>query len=575
MIHKDLIIIRLFLLMGLIGVMHVGYAPLLGFLVRTTVQRDTGGQLDIENLDASPFGALVSTGRVGLVRPENSPGKLFQFNDAEFKLDWSSLLHRKFILTNGSVNGLKLGKEAGVSGRSGKELENKPELVNDLLMHKGRNIAPGLMSSLTRQFNESFETPRYSRELVERWPKQHRQLFLRGKEVENQIREIQEIVNSFANSPLNTIRDLPRIEKAIKSSAKIRNELLSIRNKVGQFRTQVIQDRNNLIAGMSRDLARIEKITTVTRLDGQALSQLLVGKQQEQRVEQVISWVKWMKTAFSHSRKPIPSGLARGKTVRFRGQLNQPDFVVQALQLNGHGTFGQQSFTFSGSLVDFSTKPEVFGKPAHLQLKAEGGLRFAMKARIDRIAEEHHDRITISLPEIKTAPRELDIDDSVRLKLGPGNLQVTVGIDRVGEQVRGQVKAVQTNVDIGIVSDLGNAFATQVESTINQQLKSIRNFEIVASVSGSLQEANWQLHCDLGPQIAGVIDNTLALHYQAKRKELIARLNQHASQSLEKVTDLLNQEQRLLAYVTEKSRDVFKLGESVTRLLQTSGLRLR
>ncbi len=97
----------------------------------------------------------------------------------------------------------------------------------------------------------------------------------------------------------------------------------------------------------------------------------------------------------------------------------------------------------------------------------------------------------------------------------------------------------------------------------------------MASLSGSLKEANWQLHCNLGPQIAEAINGTLAVHHEAMKNKRVIRLNQESIQSTDTIANLLNQEQKLFGYLREKSRDVFKLEESVSRLLQTSGARFR
>ena len=100
-------------------------------------------------------------------------------------------------------------------------------------------------------------------------------------------------------------------------------------------------------------------------------------------------------------------------------------------------------------------------------------------------------------------------------------------------------------------------------------------YEVVARLSGTVGDPQWQLHSNLGPQIAKAMNGSMARGYQKKKKELVARLNIETDLALAKVAVLLReQEQKVLDLVNEKSRDVFRLQERVGSLLP-AGLRIR
>ncbi|MEE2642455.1 MAG: TIGR03545 family protein [Planctomycetota bacterium] len=575
MIQWKFIVVRFSILAILLATLHFGSAPLLDYLLRCSVQSATGSRLEIEDLNASPFQTRVSTGPVRLGHPRKPLENLLDFERAEFKLDQAMLLRKKFIVTRGSVEGITFGSGRIESGQLEKADAVPGSQVSNLLAEKGEQVTEGLVSLLTRRFEENFETVRYSAEVLDRWPDEYRKLADEAKRLEIRIRAVRDLAASFRDNPLNTLRDLPKIEQGFRNVDRLRNELAGIRNRVSRYRAQVLVDRKNILDAKERDLARIDEIRTDKRLNGRSLSQLLVGDQQGKRVDQAIAWVQWMRKTFPHPKKTFQATRSRGETIRFRGQQDPPDLLVQLLRLSGHGTLDRKPYTFTGTVQGLTTQPEIHGQPARLQLQAEGDLQFTLKGMIDRRGTVDHDRISIEIPDLVIAARNLKMDDSVQFRLGRGRLHVNARIDLVGDRISGQVKATQKDFDLGIESEHQNEFAAEIRTMLNEDLATIREYEVVARLSGTVGDPQWQLHSNLGPQIAKAMNGSMARGYQKKKKELVARLNHETDQALAKVAGLLReQEQKVLDLVNEKSRDVFRLQERVGSLLP-AGLRIR
>lgn len=577
MIKWKFVIIRLSILVVLFCLIHFGTAPLVSFVLRSTVQMVTGSKLEIENLDASPFQTRMSAGHVRLGHPKKPLENLFDFEQAEIKLDQASLLRKKFIVTTGSVDGLRFGSGRTESGQIEKDSSpQKPSLINNLLTSAGRKVADGLTSLLTRRFEENFETLRVSQEVLDRWPQEYDALLARGKKLESEIREIRDLATRFSDNPLNTLRDLPKVEQGVRDSVRIRNELTAIHQKLGAYRNQIQLDRLNILGAKERDLARIQEIKNDKRLNGRSLSQLLVGDIQGKRVDQAISWVKWLRETFPHPKNSIKASRLRGQTIRFAGQIDQPDFLIQTLRVNGMGTFDQKPYTFTGTVAGVTTQPEIYGKPALLKLEADGDIQFSVSGMIDRSQPVDHDRIELNIPELRLAAQKLKIDDAIQLKLGKANLKIVARVDLIGEELSGQIKATQGGVDVAIDSELDGSFAQNLKSMLNEDLSVINSYEIVANLSGTLSDPKWELDSNLGPQIASAMHNTLERGYEQKKNELIAKLDQETERALGKVAALVKEhEADVLQFISEKSKDIFQLEERVTGLLRKTGLRFR
>ena len=574
MIKWKTVIIRLSILGVIFAAIHLGTAPLISLILRSTVQMVTGSKLEIDELEASPFQTRMATGPVRLGHPGKELENLFDYKSSEIKLDQASLLRKKFIVTTGTIEGLEFGSGRLDSGKVEETESSSP--ANDYLSAIGNRAAKGLGSLLNQRFEENFETVSYAREILDRWPTEYETLLARGKKLENRIRDIRDIAKAFQDNPLNSLRDLPKVEQAFRDAALIRREIDSLRSKLSQHRVQVVVDRDNLLQAKQRDLDRIEEIKSEKRLNGRSLSQLLVGDTQGQRVDMAIDWIKWLRRTFPHPKKTIKASRGRGETIRFAGQVDQPDLLIRSVKLNGHGTMDQKPYTFTGTLAGVTTQPEIYGKPAFLQLTASGNVDFKVKGMIDRTGKIDHDRIVIEIPSLKIAAQNLKIDDGVRLQLDRSDVHLTARVDLIGDELSGQIKASQKGFNLQVNTDLKNGFARDMSAMLNEDLKTIQKFEVVAKLSGTVSDPHWHLHSDLGPQIGAAVQNTLVRGYEEKKAELIAKLNRETEKSLGEFSALVQKHENLInAFLSEKSKDLVQLQTRVSSLLRPDGLRFR
>lgn len=576
MIKWKFVLIRLSLLGTLLAMLHFGSAPLISLVVRTAVQMVTGSKLEIEDLNASPFQTRITSGHVRLGHPHKELENLLDLDQAELKFDQAALLRKKFIVTTGSVEGLEFGTGRLDSGILPDPPEDSTQPASNFVADAGKQAARQLTALLNQRFEENFESVHCAREILDRWPAEYDQLLARGKDLERKIREIRDLAEELQDNPLNTLRDLPRVDKSLQDALQIHRAIESLKGRLTQYRTQIVADRDNLLAAKRRDLARIDELRSEQRLNGRSLSQLLIGDAQGRRVDQAISWIKWLRRTFPNPKDSLEAERCRGQTIRFAGQVDQPDFLVRSLKINGHGTMDDKPYTFTGSLAGVTTQPEIHGAPAYLQLDATGNIRFSLKGMIDRSKTIDHDRIIIEIPDLKVASQDLKLDDRNRLCLGRASVEITARIDLIGDQLSGQIKATQRDFALRLDSDMDHRFAREFTDLLNQDLQSVREFDVVARLSGSVARPDWELHTDLGRQLGDAVEQALVRGYEKKKAELIAKLEAETARSLDKIARLVQQQEaKIIAALQEQSEDLIRLRTRVASLLQPGGLRIR
>jgi uncharacterized protein (TIGR03545 family) len=195
---------------------------------------------------------------------------------------------------------------------------------------------------------------------------------------------------------------------------------------------------------------------------------------------------------------------------------------------------------------------------------------------VDRSQSIDHDRIVIKIPSLKVSDQELKIDDKVQLSLSSSEVEIHARIELVGNELSGQVKAVQKQVGLTIATNIQNDFAGELKSMLNDDLKEIQGFQIVAKISGTPESPKWELNSNLGPQIANAFNSTISRGYEMKKTELVNRLNKEADRALMQVSQLLQSNEKVVSlFLKSQTSEIFQLENRVADLLKVRGLRFR
>ena len=154
----------------------------------------------------------------------------------------------------------------------------------------------------------------------------------------------------------NPLRDLERYQTAILNAQKVINEIAEAQRELHQLNRKFKTDKAELIAAQKRDRQKITNVTSQISLDGNSLTELLLGETQTRQVEEAINWITWFRQAIPDPDTDFQPVRARGYDVQFR---RDPGFVFQNLELSGEGEIGGQTYKFAGT-----AKKPVDGAPA-------------------------------------------------------------------------------------------------------------------------------------------------------------------------------------------------------------------
>jgi uncharacterized protein (TIGR03545 family) len=240
--------------------------------------------------------------------------------------------------------------------------------------------------------------------------------------------------------------------------------------------------------------------------------------------------------------------------VLFAGLRPRPDFLIRKLTLEGEGQLHHQPFQFSGTAEGLTSQPALYGQPTVLKLEVGGAAEMLVEAVLDRTQEVAHDRITVECPELDEPGRVLGQPERLTLAISPTSTRLALVLDLRGEELRGQMRLRQEPVELtpAVAPRYGGP---RLAASLREALAAIRAVEVVADLSGTIDEPAWRLRSDLGPQLAEAMNRLLEREVAARCEELAALAERTVDEELSRFQQFVDSRQQALSAKLNLSSD--------------------
>ena len=510
----------------------LGVNPIVRWMLVSNGQAMTGARVDIDGVDASILAGRIQLEGIEIANP-NSPGRnLVEAQQALFDLDVSALLNRQLVVTDGRLSGVQIDTVRDRTGGLDTTNENH---VGQLLARKGAQWFKQFALQTGEGVIERSETVAVSNELLRRWPNDYEHLVTQAASLQARIGTLRRLIE---NSSTNPLHGLEVYRQAIAELESLQQEYRELRSTVQDLPRRAQQDRDALLAAKRRDEQKIRELGQLARLNGDALSFYLLGPEQAEQLETVMTWIQWARQLIPDEERQHKPSRMRGDDIVFAGARRGPNFLIQRLAIDGVGSIDDRPFHFAGTVTDLTSEPKVLGRPAAIAIETHGAVALQVEAIVDRTSEIPHDRLFVKIPSLQQPRRVLGQDEQLALVIPPGELRLTVDIDLRGERIDGRVILTQAaeGIQAKVASEYGG---TRLAAHLDRVLVQLGQIEAVVEVSGTVSHPDWKLHSTLGRHLASSFEQVLDDELNSQREQLVTRLNDHLKSQLERFDQLL------------------------------------
>jgi len=544
---------RLLIAATLVATVRFGLDPLLHYVIVTASQSATGAKVELAAVETSLLEGRVELRGLQVANPQSLLRNLFEAERTQLSIDTNALFHKRLVIENGEITGLAIDTARTESGELEIVVDSAEPSALDPLLAKASDWAGDWFEQagdrLDSDFADELQTPQVAKALEERWKQQASNLRTRAEELKSRGKQLEAEFREVKSNPLRGIERLPALQAQLKT---VQQELASLQTEIKNFPNQVKKDRHSLNVARQADEAFIKQQLKFGRLDGDNLTQVLLGQSVAAGTQGALDWIGWARHKMpTNSTKQIAKQRSRGTVVSFG--TSQPQLHIQQLGLELTAPVAGQSMQFTGSLTNISDQPRLISEPARLQLIASGDIPVTLEVLSDRRSDTPREELFLVCSALPLAGQTLGNQNKLAMQLAPGTANLRVELTLTGDELNGHITFQQPNFHI---TPLANANSNQnLVAALTQALDNIHDVSAEIQLTGTLKRPEIKLQSPLGKQLADGISTAVVNLASQKSEALLAKVSGQMNEQLAKLESTkANLEQELLAKLGENQQ---------------------
>lgn len=504
----------------------------------STGQSVTGAKVEISELKTSLANGKLRMQNIQIANPHDPDRNLMEAREAVLYLEASSLLKRKFVVSEGRLSGVRIDTPRETPGALA-ATERQLEIARQLA-ELGSRWLEHFKATLQYHPEDNLETVRLAKEMLERWPHEYQDLRNRVEALDRRLAKLKLFVDNPGNNPL---RNLEAFENVLAELDAFHQDLETFHGEIERLKLQLPRDRDTLLAAKERDKKKIQQLLALRHPDAKTLSEYLLGPENGGQVAQILGWIQWARQHIPASLEDIGPERMRGFNIAFGDEQPTPNFLIRTLAIDGEGKIGGDTLRFHGEATGLTTQPATFGQPAVFRLTTDGPAKLKIVAVIDRTTDVPWDRITVDCPAISQPSRVLGRPDQFSIAVSPSNLRLHVELELRQEKVSGTLRLTQEGLEI--TPQIADAYGGErVNGYLQSALCDVHEIDVELDLAGTIDKPTWQLRSNLGSQIQQGLALVLQSELDARRDELTGQLDRFVDGEFAKLEQLVQAKQQ-------------------------------
>lgn len=500
------------------------FDPILRYSAITAGQQTVQAKVEIATLETSFFPPKISITNVAAAN-RNKPGtNILEFDSMNGDIDGQALMHGSYVLDKAMINGLTWNtprNDDGLLPNSPPPEESEGPGFSDQLEKYGKEWANDIFDRAKQEYDpRNLESVRLAQKLEVEWKTDFDGLEARIKNVDAAGRQLKQLVDQ--SKRMNPIERVEAYRKIANDGSRLLQEVSDIRDDLKVLPKKAEGDLGDLDEARKRDQAEIKRKVEELVVDGDKLSEFLLGPTVHQRIKKTLAWLDWgSKQASKFSNTPEPER-QRGDDIFFPLDNPLPNYLARLIEVNGQGEIGGDQMAVEGTITDVSSDPVLYGKPTVVRMHGQGEADVQMKAELDRTQDIPTNILDVAYVLDQPTTSKLGDDDSLVVEVRAGSTRWNAHIETVGNELTGTVAMLQAPV---LLLPEVKADDETLGRLIAASMKNIDQIDATVELSGTIRKPKLKLKTNLGETISNGVKEGFGREISAQKEALIAKLD--------------------------------------------------
>lgn len=516
---------RLAILCVLWAASEHGVAWLLKWSITSAGPTITGARVEVADVRASLLHTRLAIKGLQIADPDRAMHNLASAELVELDLDTSALLRKKAVVNHGIVRGLRFSTPRIESGHLPATEIGEVCAFTDNSFDPGSTAASDIAANwladieqkLSLDARAQLESVRLAEELAKKWPAEYDSLSAAATQLKAEVEQLTIDTKAANQNPLRNadfLRTLPTRIKALQQQAR------DLQTRLRSLPGLIDDDRERVLAARERDERFIREKFNVESLDARDLAAYLLNEQLNGPVDELIEWLRWARRLVPSKSEAPKFERSRGEDILFAGVKQFPDLLVRTVDVHGVARFEGRPLEIAGTLTDFTTDPQLHGKPLRLRLVTRGALPVQVQAIVDRTGQTPRDELLAVCNGLALPKLSLGQPERMTIEVGPSAVAMQLAVLLEGDQLTGNVELAQKQVQVA--ASLPNGLGTpEIQRALTDSLRRVNDISTHVVMSGTLSSPTVEIRSTLVPAMQDALHGTVVAIIDNQREKLM------------------------------------------------------
>lgn len=556
------IVPRLVIVLAVATTVRYGLDPVLHWAIVAGGQSAIGAKVELAEVKTSILKGEIVFSDLEIANPSAPLRNLLETGQSRLHLDINALLHKRLVVHDGTISGLQFDTDRTTSGQLAEaltEVDQGPSMFDPWLESAGQfgdQWLDQINGRLSQDIVDQLESPKVAEDLQQRWPQQYETLRSKIDTFRDQIKTLEDQVRIVRRNPLRNLEALRDLQQQLLTANQ---QLLNLQHQLQSLPGQIETDRLAVLEARKRDEQFIRSQLQFAELDGDGITQTLLGQPTTEALATAFDWIAWARRQVPSKRDHLPESRGRGTTVIF-GRA-KPQHWIKQLQLAGQAQIGGEPIHLVGSLTNATTDPHLVAEPTKLSLHSDDGNALAIELTLDRRGEDASDHLHIACPQLNLPGQTIGNAEKFAIQIAPSTANFHIDLTVIGEQLGGEIVFQQSTAQLGVASN--SQKNKYLITALGSAIENIKQLEANVTLAGTLQKPDIKLQSDLGDQLAAGINSSVKQLLEKQSQTLLASTREKVDAQLNRLAEARTKAQEEL---------LSKLGEHQQLLTQLAAL---
>ena len=515
------IVPRLTFLLLLMTALRFGLDPALRYAIVVSGESSLGAKVELQEVSTSITDGQIVLRNFAVTNPTSPLRNLVETQDTTLQLDMNALLHKRLVVENGSITGIQFDSDRTTSGElvvTPEDPDAGPSFLDpwaDSISQFGDQWLEQINERLNQNLVDQLESPKVAKELEERWPQEYTAIRAQIDSLRDQSKTLEKQFRELRKNPLRNLEGIGQLQTQL---ATTESQLHTLQAKLNALPQQVESDRQAILAARERDEQLIRSQLQFQQIDGDGLTQMLLGEATNQGLATAVDWIAWARGKIPSKREALPDSRSRGTNVLYGPK--KPKHWIKQLQLAGQAQLSGTPLQLVGKLTDASSDPHLVAEPTRLSLHSNEGQSLAIDVTLDRRTEIATDHLQLACPSLNLPGQEIGSADKLAIQLAPTTASFHADLTITDEQLAGKIIFHQPTAEMTIATQ--SAKHKKLVAVLGKAVENVQQIEARVDVAGTLKKPDVQLESDLGSQLAEGINRGVQQYLTEKSETLLA-----------------------------------------------------